>query len=247
MRIPSARTLLTLWEEGEALAPFEQGLWLLAAACPERTSDELAFWSFGRRNAQLLALHEALFGPQLTCLAACPACAERLEVTFRTGDLRATPWPDDTQPDAALALRTDGYDVRFRLPNSADLAALAHADAGSDVSSQLLQRCLLDVRCDGQVQPPDQLPETVVEAVMAAMADADPHADVQLALTCPACGHAWQAPFEIVAYLWAELGAWAERTLREVHALASTYGWREADVLAMSARRRQRYLELAGR
>ena len=79
------------------------------------------------------------------------------------------------------------------------------------------------------------------------MAEADPQADVQLALVCPACGHTWQATFEIVSFLWAELSAWAERTLADVHALASTYGWREADILAMSARRRQRYLELAGR
>jgi hypothetical protein len=247
MRVPSAQTLLTLWEEGEALAPFEQGLWLLAAACPEHTSDELALWNIGRRNARLLALHQALFGPQLACLAACPACAERLEVTFRTDDLRATPWPDDAQPGATFALQSGDYQVRFRLPTSADLAVLAQADAGQDGRSHLLQRCLLDVRRDGQDERPDELPAAVVEAVMAAMADADPQADVQLALTCPACGHAWQAPFEIVAYLWAALGAWAERTLREVHALASTYCWREADVLAMSARRRQRYLELAGR
>jgi Zn ribbon nucleic-acid-binding protein len=94
MRIPSAQTLLTLWEEGEALAPFEQGLWLLAAACPEQASDQLALWSIGRRNARLLALHQALFGPQLACLAVCPACAERLELTFRTDDLQALPWPD---------------------------------------------------------------------------------------------------------------------------------------------------------
>jgi hypothetical protein len=33
--------------------------------------------------------------------------------------------------------------------------------------------------------------------------------------------------------------------LYDVHALASAYGWREADVLAMSPMRRQVYLELA--
>jgi hypothetical protein len=34
--------------------------------------------------------------------------------------------------------------------------------------------------------------------------------------------------------------------VREVHRMASAYGWREADILAMSAFRRQRYLELIG-
>ena len=34
------------------------------------------------------------------------------------------------------------------------------------------------------------------------------------------------------------------RFLRDVHTLASTYGWREADILALSPWRRQYYLAL---
>jgi hypothetical protein len=34
--------------------------------------------------------------------------------------------------------------------------------------------------------------------------------------------------------------------LREVHTLAWAYGWREADILAMSPARRQFYIELVG-
>ena len=247
MRTPSAQTLLTVWDAGEGLAPVHQGLLLLAATCPERTHDELAHWSIGRRDAQLLALRETLFGPQVTGMAACPTCAERLEMTFRTEEIRARSLSDEAQPEPGLALQSAGYEVRFRLPNSADLAAVAQATSGDLRRRQLLERCLLESRRAGQAQTPDQLPPAVVEAISAKMAEADPQADVQLALACPACGHTWQATFEIVSFLWAELSAWAERTLADVHALASTYGWREADILAMSARRRQRYLELAGR
>ena len=38
----------------------------------------------------------------------------------------------------------------------------------------------------------------------------------------------------------------ATRLLGEVHTLARAYHWREAEILAMSSRRRQAYLELAG-
>jgi hypothetical protein len=38
----------------------------------------------------------------------------------------------------------------------------------------------------------------------------------------------------------------AMRLVGDVHALARIYGWTEADVLAMSPRRRATYLELAG-
>ena len=78
------------------------------------------------------------------------------------------------------------------------------------------------------------------------MARADPQADVTFSITCPACGHAWQAIFDIVSFFWREVNAWSYRLLYEVHLLASAYGWREADILAMSPWRRQCYLEMTG-
>ena len=65
-----------------------------------------------------------------------------------------------------------------------------------------------------------------------------------LALACPACGHRWQSVFDIAAFLWREIDAWAQRTLRDVHALARGYGWHESDILALTATRRQIYLEM---
>jgi hypothetical protein len=54
-----------------------------------------------------------------------------------------------------------------------------------------------------------------------------------------------QTLFDIGRYLWEELRAQAVRLLHEVHTLARFYGWREADILALSAARRHAYLELA--
>jgi hypothetical protein len=62
---------------------------------------------------------------------------------------------------------------------------------------------------------------------------------------CPSCGHVWQALLDIVDFLWKEVAAGAARLLDEVHTLARAYHWPEADILAMSSRRRQAYLELA--
>ena len=97
---------------------------------------------------------------------------------------------------------------------------------------------------DDQELPASELPDAVMEAVTNRMAQADPQADVQLAIRCPNCGHQWEAPFDIGSFLWTEIHACAMRLLREIHALASAYGWREADILALSPRRRQAYLEL---
>jgi hypothetical protein len=78
------------------------------------------------------------------------------------------------------------------------------------------------------------------------MAEADPQADVQLALSCPDCGHSWLAAFDIVSYFWSEVNSWAQRLLGEVHTLASFYGWSERDILAMSPVRRHIYLDMIG-
>src|SRR5436305_910057 len=61
----------------------------------------------------------------------------------------------------------------------------------------------------------------------------------------PACAHGWESSFDVDRYLWEEVHAWAIRTLQDVHILASSYGWREAEILALSQVRRQFYLELA--
>ena len=65
-------------------------------------------------------------------------------------------------------------------------------------------------------------------------------------LECSACGRRWQVVLDIESFLWTKFGGLARRLLREVHALARAYGWREPDILAMSATRRHYYLEMAG-
>lgn len=218
-----------------------RALALLRAGCPEVPADELARWSLGRRDARLLELRRQVFGSGLTGVADCAGCGERLELAFGVEDLVTEP---AAAPPSELVLDFDGYAVRFRLPNSLDLAALAGQEDVTSARQRLLECCLLEVRRDGVEQVAAELPDAVVAGIVACMAQADPQTDIRLSLDCPACGHRWQAPFDIAAFLWEELNAWADRTLREVHVLASAYGWREADILALSPARRHRYLEM---
>ncbi|MGH2368092.1 MAG: phage baseplate protein, partial [Chloroflexota bacterium] len=71
--------------------PLGQAMAILAAACPEMATAELAALSVGERDARLLALREGTFGPRLDGLAECPRCREPLEFTLHTPDLRARP------------------------------------------------------------------------------------------------------------------------------------------------------------
>jgi hypothetical protein len=261
MRPLSAAELLDAWEEGYARAPVRRALLLLAAASPTTPPERLAELSIGQRDARLLRLREWIFGPQLDCLLACPQCGEQLELALHVADVwvpSPSPAPADNGGGlkaaaekggeaGVLSLCLDGYEVQFRLPNSLDLIALRELPADDSPRLRLLERCLLTAHQttgDGQELPADELPNDVVGALVERMANADPQADVQLAVECPACGHGWAATFDIVSFFWSELNAWAQRTLYQVHTLAQAYGWREADVLAMSPWRRQYYLEM---
>jgi hypothetical protein len=245
MRPLSALELLGVWEQGLAQPPTQRALTLLAAACPEASSNALAELSVGQRDARLLTLREWTFGTNVVSLATCSSCGERLELTFDVANIQVEP---ETEPAETLSLTDDGYEVQFRLPNSLDLAAISEHGEDADASRDLLlERCLVAAHQGGKPASADQLPADVVDAVVEQMAQADPQADVQLKLTCPACEHQWQVTFDIVSFFWSEICAWANRVLREVHILASAYGWREGDILVMSPWRRQLYLEMVSR
>jgi hypothetical protein len=243
MRPLSPHDVLRVWEVGEHQHPLDRALTLLAAACPELTWDELAALGVGRRDARLLALRERTSGPKLNGFVECPRCAQRLEFDVAVADLLV-----DAEPDAgeeARELATGGLEVRFRLPNSRDLAAVVGCEDTAAARNLLAQRCILRASRDGMPVAASELPAEVVDELARAMAAWDPQAEVMLNLRCPACGHDWQALFDVVTFFWAEVAAQARRLLHEVHTLARAYGWREADILGMSARRRRFYLEMA--
>ena len=93
---------------------------------------------------------------------------------------------------------------------------------------------MIEASWAGAAAAPGDLPDEVLAALADEMSARDPQAEVLLDLTCPTCGASWQTVFDIAAYFWAELAAEAKRLLREVDALARVYGWREADILALS-------------
>jgi uncharacterized protein (UPF0212 family) len=241
MRPLAVPDLLDVWEQGLTQPPVQRALALLTVAYADTEPEALARLSIGERDGRLLTLHEWLFGPQLLGLAMCPACGERLELAFTTTDLRVT---SDIEPEATHVLEVAGYEVHFRLPNSRDLVAIAHHRDVAMARRALLARCLFTARREGRQLGAEQLPPQVTDAISARMGQADPQADLQLALACPECGHEWRATFDIAAFLWRELHAWANRTLRDVHLLSTHYGWREIDILAMSPQRRQWYLQM---
>jgi hypothetical protein len=250
MRNVSAADLVSAWERTLGRSPVDQALVLLSLTSPGDDVAALAALSVGQRDARLLTLREKLFGPRMSSVTVCPRCQQRLELAFDAADIRQPPTAEE--PSAAgLSLTMGGYRVQFRLPTSADLSSLEAVADPSAARQLLLERCIQSVTRPNEDRADQtiglQLPVAVVDAVAARMSEADPQSDTRLALSCPDCHHHWEAVFDIASYLVREVHDWAIHVLREVHALARAYGWREADILAMTAARRQVYLELAAR
>jgi hypothetical protein len=248
MRTLSTAELLAVWEQGAAQSDVERALLLLEAVCPDRSREALAELNIGERDESLLELRERLFGTMLHGLATCLQCHEVLELVFTVHDVRgaeSSRLPAEAG-GTAFSLQFGGYELRVRLPNSRDLQEVAAVNGLPEARRMLFERCVLGAQRNGETCQASEVPDEVLQIAEAQMAEADPQGDLQLSLTCPGCGHRWQAGLDIASFFWSEIHAWALRLLEDVHRLASAYGWREADILALSPWRRQAYLELVG-
>lgn len=240
----SEQELLHVWELGASQHPLDRALTLLSLAYPVR--DMLARLSIGQRDTCLFALRELTFGSHLTGMAVCPTCQERIEFSLNLRDMGFLEEAEALfqKPELQAYTRTiDSYEVQFHVPTSLDIAMVVKQRA--DASISLFQRCIKKATQNGMAVSLTMLPETVINAVMMYMAESDPHAEIELDLTCAACQHRWPLLFDIASFFWTEVAAQAKRLLRDVHTLARAYGWSESDILTMSTTRRQLYLEMA--
>lgn len=234
----SADTLLMAWERGRSRHPVDRALLLFSLGTSEADPNALADVSLGQRNATLLKLRQATFGNRLRAYLDCPACRERLEFDMDVSNFLASA---PNLPEAKTLIEVDG--LRFRPPTSRDMACIAQERDVETAALALLGQCLVQ---EGSVGLSAETSlASYMDQVEAALEQADPWADLVLDFRCEVCGYAGTASFDIAAFLWDEIDSRAQGLLDEVHLLARAYGWREADILALSEARRAAYLERA--
>ena len=239
MKPPTAIELLNTWELYNRGTHVEKAISLLNAACLD---GDPALLSIGDRDVRLLRLREWFFGSRLLNIATCPQCGERLEWVTNISDLS---YPSPAKTVARdFSLEYSQYTVQFRLPNSYDLSKISFCDGHLPDRKKLLTACIIEAKKDGNSYNVDDLPDEVLEQLDEQMSNEDPQANIQMNLSCPCCTHKWEAPFDIVNYLWIEIDHWAKHILQEIALLAAAFGWSESEILKMSPRRRQLYLEI---
>jgi hypothetical protein len=229
-------TIVALWEAGQGPAR-GRATRLLAAA----GEVEPARLTLGEAARRLLALRARLVGETLACLAACPACGEANEAAIATGALLAVPGdPDPIRAEAA------GWRATARQLTLADLDDAATCPDVETATALLRDRAILTLERPDGADPDAPAPDALVMAVEDGLDGADGLADPRISFICAACGAGWDITLDPAAFLAQELAVKARRNLAEIAALARSYGWSEADILAMPAARRRVYLELAG-
>lgn len=125
----------------------------------------------------------------------------------------------------------------FRLPTSRDLARAVREPDPELAAIRLLESCRLEGDSPGYSA--EELEHTGEQ-----MARADPLAEIRLTFHCSNCAHDWDETLDLGAFVWAKIEALAKRLLREVHVLASAYGWIENEILSLSEARRSFYLRM---
>lgn len=240
----SAHNIINIWETTQNQHPLDKALTILAAGKPETKWEQLAALSIGQRDQLLLEIREKTFGPTLAGFAECSKCKEPLEFTTSVNELRIVQGLSSDMNENSLEMVLDKMKLKFRLPNSIDIAAVIDIKDVQTAQYLIVQRCIQGAIFKGKHVNAKELSARAVNKLARRMAECDPQAEILLDLRCPACSHKWQVTFDIVAFFWKEISVYARRLLQEVHALAFAYKWREEDIVSMTPARRQYYLGL---
>lgn len=207
----------------------------LLARCT-RPADEDHWWqrAVGDRTAALLdVLHASTGSTAIALTLRCAACSKRFEIELPHAAIVAA----RAAPESVELQRADGdTPLTLRRATGNDLRAWHDEASGggeADALSMLARLCTRGApeACD-------------VAPAAAALAAADPLVAFMAACACPECGADAEIDVDLEALALQRLAARQQQLLREVHALASRYGWTEREILAVAPARRARYLEL---
>lgn len=216
----SAAILLDLLDYGMAGSTLKKGRLLLEIAAPdvENHGDVL----IGDRDRIVWSLRPSINDQPAEGLWTCASCGQEMEVSF----------PDDFKipelKDPVSHVSWEGQDYEIRLPKLSDLEQ-AQAEAVLFSPTRL------------NADAPWDNPE-FQKAAEAALDTADPGMFVTFQTDCDACGATQENVLNVVDFVWAELNQFGQRATSEILFLAERLGWSEADILAMSAKRRARYV-----
>ena len=207
---------------------------LPGTACEPGSASEL---TAADRDRLLAAIYQRNYGRQIVSSVICSACGQAFDLDFNLPELLETLSP--AQNPMVVERHQGGYKLpdgsQFRLPTGEDELAIAQLTPEQAVE-ELMRRCVSGFE--------NQVPQAIQAAMQAAMQEAAPLVDLDLDVSCAACGQNQTVHFNLQHYLLAAIHAEQPRLAREVHLLATAYGWGMEAILSLTRSQRRTYVAL---
>jgi len=193
------------------------------------------------RDLLLRVIYARLYGKNVHSTALCTACTSRYDITFSLDDL-ATEVGRSAQPSKAQSMPDGTFrtasGLRFRLPVARDEIEVSHL-SGEEAAGALVARCLLESPADTDLGPEQS--RSLLEGVME---DIAPIFDLETDTHCPECGSHQSVRFDLQFYLLRAIEQDRVQMVREIHRIASAYGWGFTEILSLQRSERLRLVRL---
>jgi hypothetical protein len=194
--------------------------------------------TIGRRIAALVrivAITERSASLAVTVACDSPGCGAPLEMAIPLEAIDSSGGAPERFP-VGLA---NGQEVIVRPPNGADQRTWRqrHYDSREEAVAAMLESLLVEGDVSG-AQPRD------IDVIAEALAERDPLVAFTISYDCPSCGTSREMAIDLERLAIQRLIGVQQGLLKDVHALATRYGWTESEVLAIPAQRRARYRAL---
>ena len=208
-------------------------------------------FSIGDREHLLTTVCRQLLGDRIDLVARCgdADCGDLTEISLSLDDLIAAEPQDPVRETHELMCtgpRDQRLRVAFRLPDGAleeqaGMLAMHHPAAAANLIFESIVVEITDHTGD-PVDPASVLP-SVRMAMETALQELDPVLDRHTRISCRACGRSLVAEFDAMTVLMNAITSGGD-IFRQVDRIARAYHWTEADILSLTAARRQVYLRL---
>jgi hypothetical protein len=187
------------------------------------------------RDRLLAAVYRQAFGKKVESTGRCTSCGSPYDLTFLLDDLIAeverSAATSAAEPMGDGTFRT-ASGLRFRLPTARD---------EMEVSSLPLEKAALALASRCVVESSNEEWQRELEE---AIEEAAPVLDLDIETRCPECAAKQVVRFDVQFYLLRALEQERGRMLREIHRIASVYGWSLQEILALGRSDRRALTEL---
>ena len=235
LRQPTGREDVLLLEAPDCDTTLALRLVSRLASCTDGSVTDWGVLPVTDLEVLLLRLRQMVFGHTIRTDVLCPVegCGARIDVSFRIEDFLAHHAPrrprgvDVTEESGWFRLREQ--EILFRLPSSADQAAVAGL---AQPVRELIRRCVRPAVLSARWL-------RRVEGAMDALAPSLSHLQGE----CLECRTRVDIDFDVQQFVLRELRDQAAFLYQDVHLLARYYHWAEEKILELPGYRRSHYAD----